>query len=95
MLFLRLILTMGVFAIVVLLAMAVIVVIKFATDWATPGWASFVVGSLMVILLQSLLIAGFALFQLLGFRNLKVFVPAIDASPFILDSGRDNGAGPG
>jgi hypothetical protein len=74
---------MGIFATLVLGGIAAIIVIKFATNWAAPGWASIVVGSLMVLLLQSLLIAGFALFQLMSFRNLKVFVPALDAGAFI------------
>jgi hypothetical protein len=89
-LFLRVIMTMGVFATLVLMGIVVILVIKFATNWATPGWASIVIGSLMMLLLQSLLITGFALFQLLGFRNLKVFVPALDASAFILDTEQVN-----
>jgi hypothetical protein len=85
-LFLRIILAMGIFAILLLGGIAVIIVIRVATNWAAPGWASIVIGSLMVLLLQSLLIAGFALFQLLSFRNLKVFVPALDAGAFISDS---------
>jgi hypothetical protein len=85
-LFLRIIMAMSIFAGLVLMGIAVAVFIKIFTDLAAPGWASIVVGSLMMLLLQSLLFAGFALFQLMGFRNLKVFVPALDAMAFIAES---------
>jgi hypothetical protein len=42
-----------------------------------------VFASLMVILLQTLVFAGLALFQFLSFRSMKAFVPASDVDVYI------------
>jgi hypothetical protein len=67
-------------------AITLIVAIKVGTNWAIPGWASYLAVSFAIIFLQSLLISGIAIFQLMSFRSVKVFVPAVDASSFILES---------
>jgi hypothetical protein len=67
------------------IAIAVVVGIRIGTNWAIPGWASFLVASFAIIVLQALLISGIALFQLMSSRNVKTFVPAIDASSLILE----------
>jgi polyisoprenyl-phosphate glycosyltransferase len=66
-------------------AIALIVGIRIGTDWAIPGWASILAASFAIIFLQALLISGIALFQLISFRNVKTFVPAIDASSFVFE----------
>lgn len=68
-----------------LIATAGVIVIRLATDWAIPGWASFLVASFAIIFLQALLISGIALFQMMSFRNVKTFVPAADACSFVLE----------
>jgi polyisoprenyl-phosphate glycosyltransferase len=78
-------------AVVILVALAGVVAIKFATDWAIPGWASYVAASLTVIFIQAALLAGIALIQLLSFRSMKLFVPALDAKVFIFDSEQNIG----
>ena len=82
---LRVIIAMSLLAIIVFLGLISVVIIKFATNWAIPGWASYLAASLATILLQTLVFAGFALFQLLSFRNLKAFIPASDVSDLLLD----------
>jgi polyisoprenyl-phosphate glycosyltransferase len=83
---LRVIIAMGILAIIVFLGLISVITIKFATSWAIPGWASYLAASLTTILLQTLVFAGFALFQLLSFRNLKSFIPASDVRDLLLDS---------
>jgi glycosyltransferase involved in cell wall biosynthesis len=67
------------------IAIALVVGIRIGTNWAIPGWASFLAASFTIIVLQALLISGIALFQLMSSRNVKTFVPAIDASSLILE----------
>ena len=69
----------------VVLAITGVVAIRFGTDWAIPGWASYLAASLTIIFLQALLMSGIALFQLMSFRNVKTFIPALDAASFIVE----------
>jgi polyisoprenyl-phosphate glycosyltransferase len=87
---LRIIIAMGILASTVVVALVCIFIIKFYTDWATPGWASYVSGSLAIIFLQTLTFSGLALLQLLSVRNLKYFVPVSDVGAFMCDSELDN-----
>ena len=59
--------------------------IRVFTDWAIPGWASDVAGSLAVILAQSLLVPVFVLFIILNGRNQPMFIPARGYTDYILD----------
>jgi polyisoprenyl-phosphate glycosyltransferase len=70
---------------VALLGLATVVWIKVATNWAIPGWASYVAASLTIILIQTLIMAGLALFQLLSLRSLKPFIPLVDALEFVAE----------
>lgn len=88
-LLLRIIIAASIFATAVFLGIVAVVIIRIATDWAIPGWATYLGVSLMIILLQTLVFAGFALFQLLSLRNLKAFVPASDVASFMLDEDAD------
>jgi hypothetical protein len=83
---LRVIIAMGFLATIVFIGLISVITIKISTDWAIPGWASYLAASLTTILLQTLVFAGFALFQLLSLRNLKSFVPAADVGDLLLDS---------
>ena len=83
--FLRLLIGAAFLAGLALIAITLIVGIKIGTNWAIPGWASFLAASVTIIFLQALLISGIALFQLMNLRNIKTFVPAIDASSVILE----------
>lgn len=83
---LRLMIAMIGIATLTMLAMLVVVAIKLGTNWAIPGWASYVGGSLVIIFVQSLLFAAVALIQFLYFRTLKAFLPITDAYQFIAAS---------
>jgi hypothetical protein len=81
---LRILFGAGILAGFVVLAIAGIVAIRFGTDWAIPGWASYLAASFIIILLQALLISAIALFQLMSLRNVKTFIPAFDAMSFVI-----------
>jgi hypothetical protein len=91
---LRIIVATILFAIVALFAILSVVVIKLFTNLAIPGWTSYIVASLTIILLQTLAFAGFSLFQLLSLRNLRAFVPAVDVEAFLLPDESDESARP-
>jgi hypothetical protein len=71
-------------ALMVLVLLAGVIMIKFGTTLAIPGWASYVTASLTLLFVQAMLLAGFALFQLLNLRSLKLFIPALDAATFVV-----------
>ncbi|MGE0723417.1 MAG: glycosyltransferase [Alphaproteobacteria bacterium] len=66
-------------------AMGTVVAVRLLTDYAIPGWASDVMGSLAVMLLLGLVLAGLALFQLMTLRTMRTFVPAADGARFIAE----------
>lgn len=70
-------------AAVVVLGLVVVVGVRLFTDLAIPGWASYLGASLFLILVQALMFAGIALFQLLSFRSVKTIVPASDVDEFL------------
>jgi polyisoprenyl-phosphate glycosyltransferase len=92
---LRIIIAMCLFVVVIVFGLLAIFVIKFLTDWAIPGWTSYVAASLTILLLQTLTFTGLVLFQLLSVRSLKTIVPVADVDAFILDSGAENRAAGG
>ena len=81
---LRLAVAMGVIAAATLLGLMIVIAIKFGTNWAIPGWASYVGGSLVIIFFQTVLFAVVMLIQVLSLRSLKTFLPILDARAFIL-----------
>ena len=87
--FVRIIAAACILAVIVLAGLAGVIVIKFGSSMAIPGWASYVAASLTVIFIQAILLAGVALIQLLSFRNVKLFVPATDARTFVVESGEN------
>src|SRR4029078_2518080 len=77
---LRHLLGAGVLAGLVILALVGDIAIWFGTHWAIPGWATYSAAALAIIFLQTLLISGIALFQLMSFRNVKSTITAMDAA---------------
>ncbi len=62
---------------------AIVTAIRLFTDLATPGWATNVVGNLLVVLLQIVVIVVAAALMLLAGRSNRQIVPAIDAASYI------------
>jgi hypothetical protein len=82
---LRILISAALLASLTVIAIALVVGIRIGTNWAIPGWASFMAASFAVIFLQAVLLSGLSLFQLMNLRNVKTIVPAIDAASLILE----------
>ncbi len=67
----------------VLATIAVVVVIRLMTRWAVPGWATYSVGLLLVLLSQLAATAFGLVFTLITSRNNVLFVPIRDYEIFI------------
>ena len=63
--------------------LATVVWLRLMTELAIPGWASSVAGSLVIILLQSLLFSSISMFILLNARSTKTVIPVIDAEHYV------------
>ena len=69
-----------------LIATAIIIFIRFFTDFATAGWATAAAGPLVVVFLTSLFVAALATLGLLSNRSALQTVPFTDASRFIVST---------
>ncbi len=71
-------------AIVLCLAgIGVVVGIRLMTDLAIPGWASYVVGLLVAILLQTVSLSLVFVFMILNSRNYSTIIPRRDYQDYI------------
>lgn len=61
------------------------VVIRLFTDLAIPGWATTMVGWLVVVLIQCLVVSVFVLFIVLASRSQRSFIPARHFDDYVLD----------
>lgn len=57
--------------------------IRFGTDLAIPGWATTAVGSLLMIILQTLVVVAAATLTMLAGRSNRPIIPIIDSPAFI------------
>jgi glycosyltransferase involved in cell wall biosynthesis len=65
----------------VLIIVSVVVIlsilgIRYFTDWAIPGWASTILSSMLIILLQGFLLSLFTIFLFLSSQSQRQFIPA-------------------
>lgn len=65
-------------------ALGVVFAIRFWTDWAVPGWATYVSVGLGILFVQGFLISLVLVFMILTARTQKLFVPALDYGGYIL-----------
>lgn len=79
----RLLVLLGVFGCGVVSAMIGVVLVRFCTDLAMPGWATNAGGLLLVVLFQAALLAATAAAAHLNRRALPEIVPARDAHWFL------------
>ena len=61
----------------------VVVVIRLLTDLAIPGWATYVVALLLIILIQAVTLSLFFIFLVLSNRDNASFLPERDYVHFI------------
>jgi polyisoprenyl-phosphate glycosyltransferase len=79
----RLLVLSGVLALLTLAGIVAAVIVRLATNLAVPGWATYTVGILMVLLVQAMLAAFVFSFVILGARHGSTFLPRRDYSYFI------------
>ena len=60
-----------------IVAICIILGVRWFTDLAIPGWASTVLLSMLVVLLQSILISLFTLFLFLSSQTNRKFIPVL------------------
>jgi polyisoprenyl-phosphate glycosyltransferase len=60
-----------------------VVIIRLVTDLAIPGWATYVVALLLIILIQAVTLSLFFIFLVLNNRNNASFMPERDYVHFI------------
>jgi glycosyltransferase involved in cell wall biosynthesis len=60
--------------------------VRFLTDWAIPGWATFATGILVIILIQFITIATSFTFVVLSNRTNLGFLPLRDYADFIAET---------
>jgi hypothetical protein len=65
------------------LGVAAVAGIRFGTDLAVPGWATAVVGGLVIILVQILVVVTAASLTVLAGRSHRPFIPIVDYPPFV------------
>jgi hypothetical protein len=65
-------------ALLALTGLCVVVAIRLTTNLAVPGWATYTAGLLLVLLLQSVLLAATFYFAILSGRHGSPFLPARD-----------------
>jgi hypothetical protein len=68
------------------LGVLVVVSIRLFTDRAVPGWATYTIGTLIVILIQFVAIATSFIFTMLSNRATLSFVPLRDCEIYVMES---------
>ena len=82
--FTRILYFFGSFIFFILFSTSIVLILKFFTNLSTPGWTTTLLGIFSVITLQGIIITMVSAFMLLNSRSTKLFIPAKDASSFIL-----------
>ncbi len=70
-------------ALLTFFAIVAAVIVRLATSLAVPGWATYTVGILVVILVQAMMAAFVFSFMILGTRHGSTFLPRRDYSYFV------------
>ena len=83
--FVRLLAATAALATLSIVGIAVTAAIRLFTTLATPGWATNVVGNLLVLLLQTVVIVAASALMLLAGRSNRQIVPAVDAASYVAE----------
>ena len=79
----RIITSISGFVGLLMLAILAVIVVRFSTGLAIPGWATNAIGLLAILLLQSFIFVFTSVFMLLNLRTMKTVIPAMDAPHYI------------
>jgi hypothetical protein len=66
------------------LGIGVVATVRLTTELAIPGWASFLVGLLVAILLQTVLLSVVFVFVILNSRNYSSVIPLRDFAHYVV-----------
>ena len=81
--FVRILLFSVVLILMAAVGIGIALAIRFLTDLAVPGWTTTVVGTLSVVLLQTLMLSTLAVFLVLNGRSQASIIPADVASRLV------------
>ncbi len=81
--FARVLLAAGGIAGMAALGIVTVALTRLATGLAVPGWATTAAGDLVIILLQTLVVAITATLSMLAGRSVRPMVPIVDSATFI------------
>jgi len=62
---------------------ALVLLARLNTDWVIPGWASYLVFSLFIVILQAFLISLLLVFIVLTYRTQQPFIPALQYRNYV------------
>ena len=71
------------FIALLLLAICSVLVVRFFTDLAIPGWATNAIGFLGILLIQSLIFVVISVFIVLNLRTMKTVVPIFSSQEYL------------
>jgi glycosyltransferase involved in cell wall biosynthesis len=69
--------------VVSIFGIGVVVALRLFTDTAVPGWASYLVFSFLIVILQAFLISLLLVFMVLSYRTQPQFIPARQFQDFV------------
>lgn len=79
----RVLLAAGGIAALAALGIAGVISVRFATNLAIPGWTTTVAGDLLIILLQTFVVAIAASLTMLAGRSSRPIIPVFDCAAFV------------
>ena len=79
----RLVLFCVMMVVVSIFGIGVVVALRLFTDTAVPGWASYLVFSFLIVILQAFLISLLLVFIVLSYRTQSQFIPARQFQDFV------------
>jgi hypothetical protein len=69
--------------VVSIIAICIVLFIKFFTTEAIPGWASTAISLMLIVLLQGFSLSLITIFLYLSFQTQQKFIPALHYKDFI------------
>ena len=79
----RILIANGLALAVLLISLAAVISVRLFTDRAIPGWATYSVGLIAILLTQIMSVSFSLVFSLLSNRSSAVFVPLRDCATFV------------
>jgi membrane protein YdbS with pleckstrin-like domain len=74
----RIVISSLVLVVLSILVALVVSIIRLTTPYASPGWATTLVSTAVIVILQAFLSSLFLVFTVLNYRTQKHFIPALE-----------------